>query len=168
MRNLERVHVRAVRADQQPARQSLFEGMFRIASSGLHRLNELCLNIAQSQKLKVAAKAELSPRILHQAAITMAGNLGVDAIQTLFCSHQCRDANHRLITEHPYLDLRPILERRRHRRHPLFEKIEAIDWVARVFDCVFQFEFHRPQTEARNDIPVEGIQKSVLKDSRAQ
>src|ERR1035437_2644594 len=89
MRNLERVDVRAVRTDEQPVGESLFEVVFRIASSGLHCLNELCLNIAQSQKLKVAAKAELSSRVLHEAAIAMAGNLGVDAIQTLFCSHEC-------------------------------------------------------------------------------
>jgi hypothetical protein len=48
----------------------------------------LCLNIAQSQRLKVAAKAKLSSRVFHAARIAMAGNLGVDAIQTLFCSHQ--------------------------------------------------------------------------------
>src|ERR1017187_3920511 len=88
MRNLERVDVRAVRTEEQPAGEPLFEAVFRIASGGLHGLNELCLNIAQSQKLKVAAKAKLSSRVLHVAAIAMAGNLGVDAIQALFCSHE--------------------------------------------------------------------------------
>jgi hypothetical protein len=88
MRNLERVGVRAVRAEEQPAGEPLFEVVFRIASSGLHCLNELCLNIAQSQRLKGAAKAELFSRVLHVAGIAMARDLGVDAIQTLFCSHQ--------------------------------------------------------------------------------
>src|ERR1035437_5346683 len=89
MRNLERVDVRAVRTDEQPAGESLFDAVFSIASSGLHCLNELCLNIAQSQRLKVAATAELSSRVLHVAGIAMAGNLCVDAIQTRFCSHEC-------------------------------------------------------------------------------
>src|ERR1035438_6576477 len=88
MRHLERVAVRAVRTDQQPAGESLFKVVFRVVSSGLHCLNELGLNIAQSQKLKVAAKAKLSSRILQAAGIAMAGNLGVNAIQTLLCSHQ--------------------------------------------------------------------------------
>src|ERR1039457_1520713 len=88
MRNLERVDVRAVRTEEQPAGEPLFEGVFRVASGGLHGLNELCLNIAQSQKLKVAAKAKLSSRVLHVAAIAMTCNLGVNAIQTLSCSHQ--------------------------------------------------------------------------------
>ena len=65
MRNLERVDVCAVRTDEQPAGESLFEVVFRIASGRLHCLNQLCLNIAQSQKLKVATKAELSSRVLH-------------------------------------------------------------------------------------------------------
>src|ERR1019366_7736143 len=88
VRNLERVDVCAVRTNEEPAGESLFKTVFRIASSGLHRLNELRLNIAQSQKLKVAAKAELSFRILDVAGIAMSGNLRVDAIQTLFCSHE--------------------------------------------------------------------------------
>jgi len=88
MRNLERVGVCAVCTDKQPAGKSLFKVVFCIASSRLHCLNELCLDIAQSQKLKVAAKAELSSRVLHLAAITVAGNLGVDAIQTHLCSHE--------------------------------------------------------------------------------
>src|ERR1022692_2088518 len=88
MRNLERVDVRAVRTEEQPAGEPLFEGVFRVASGGLRCLNELCLNIAQSQRLKVAAKAKLSSRVLHVAAIAIAGNLGVDTIQTLFRSHQ--------------------------------------------------------------------------------
>jgi hypothetical protein len=88
VRDLESVDVRAVRTDEQPARKSLFEVVFRIASSGLQCLNQLCLNITQSQKLKAAAKAELSSRILDVTRVAMAGNLGVDAIQTLFRSHQ--------------------------------------------------------------------------------
>src|ERR1017187_4118056 len=46
MRNLEGVGMGAVRTNEQPAGESLFEVVFRIASSGLHCLNELCLNIA--------------------------------------------------------------------------------------------------------------------------
>jgi len=168
MRNLERVDMRTVRADEEPAGESLFEVVFRIASSGLHCLNELCLNIAECKKLKDAAKAELSSRILHVAAIAMAGNLGVDAIQALLRSHQSRDPYDRLITEHPDLDLRPIHERCRHRRHSLFEKIEVIDRVARVFDFMFQFEFDRLQSKALNDLRVQCLQKSVLKAARAQ
>ena len=83
MRNPERVDVRAVRTEEQPAGEPLFEVVFRIASSGLRCLNELRLNIAQSKRLKVAAKAKLSSRVLHVAVIAMASNLGVDAIQTL-------------------------------------------------------------------------------------
>src|ERR1039458_6844632 len=146
----------------------MFEVVFRVASSGLHCLNELCLNIAQSQRLKVAAKAELSSRVLHVAAIAMTGNLGVDAIQTLFCSHQSRDADDRLITEHPNFDLRPVLEGCRHRRHPLFEKIEVVDRVAGTFDFVLQLESDRVQMKALNYVPVQGLQESVLKAARAQ
>ena len=72
------------------------------------------------------------------------------------------------ITEHPYLDLRPILECCRHRRHPLFEKLEVIDRAARVFDFVFQLEFDRLQTEALNYLPVQSLQNSVLKTARVQ
>src|ERR1035441_3598831 len=142
--------------------------MFRIASSGLHCLNELCLNIAQSQKLKGAAKAELSSRVLQVAAIAMAGNLGVDAIQTLSRSHQRRDADDRLITEHPNFDLRPVLEGCRHRRHPLFKKIEAIDRVAGTFDFVLQLESDRMQMKALNYVRVQSLQKSVLEAARLQ
>ena len=88
MRNHERVDARAVRTDEQPAGESLFEAVFCIASNGLHCLNELGLNIAQSQKMKGAAKEELSSRVLDAAGIAMAGYLGVDAIQTLCCSHK--------------------------------------------------------------------------------
>src|ERR1039458_1166429 len=88
MRNLERVGVGALPTDEQPAGESLFEVVFCIASSGLHCQKELCLNIAQSQRMKVAAKVELSSRVLNAAGVAMAGNLGIDAIQTLFCSHK--------------------------------------------------------------------------------
>jgi hypothetical protein len=93
MRNPERVDVRAVRTEEEPTGESLFEAVFRIASGGLHCLHELCLNISQSQKLKAAAKAKLTSRILDVTGIAMAGNLGVDAIQALFRSHKCRDAD---------------------------------------------------------------------------
>src|SRR5665213_3619561 len=83
----------------------------------------------------------------------MARDLGVDAIQTLFWSHQCGDADDRLIAERPYLDLRSILERCCHRRHPLFEEIETVDQVARIFDFMFQLEFDRLQTKALNEVP---------------
>src|ERR1017187_568290 len=88
MRNLECVGVGALPTDEQPAGESLFEVVFCIASSGLHCQKQLCLNIAQSQRMKVAAKVELSSRVLNAAGVAMAGNLGIDAIQTLFCSHK--------------------------------------------------------------------------------
>src|SRR5450631_471952 len=90
VRNLECVDMCAVRANEKPAGEPLFRAVFRIASGRLHRLNELRLNIAQSQKLKMDAKAELPFRILDVTGLAMSGNLRVDAIQTLFCSHESR------------------------------------------------------------------------------
>ena len=49
--------VRAVRTKQQPAGESLLDLMFGIACSGLHHLNELCLNILQGKLVKGLAKA---------------------------------------------------------------------------------------------------------------
>jgi hypothetical protein len=118
--------------------------------------------------MKVAAKVELSSRVLNAAGVAMAGNLGIDAIQTLSCSHKSRDPDDGLIPEHPYLDLRPVLERRRNGCHPLFEKTKAIDRVTGVFDFMFQLEFDRQQSKALNDVPVQCPQKSVLEAACAQ
>jgi hypothetical protein len=44
----------------------------------------------------------------------------------------------------------------------------VIDRAARVFDFVFQLEFDRLQLKASGYVPVQSLQKSVLKAVRAQ
>ena len=93
----------------------------------------------------------------------MSGNLRVDAIQTPLCPHQRGHANHGLISKHPHLDLRSIDERSGHRGHPRFDKVKMFHGFAGIFNFMFQLEFDRLQTKARDGVPIQSPQKRVLK-----
>jgi hypothetical protein len=112
VRQLELVTARAIGTDQEPSREPLLKVVFRIAAGRLNGLHKLRLNIPQYQGLKFSAVDELFSRVVNGTGEALAGNLCVDAIQTLLGLHQHRYTNDGLVAkqQHRHLDLRSVYE----------------------------------------------------------
>src|ERR1700731_3316302 len=126
----------SVRTKEQPTGEPLLHFVLCVASRRLHCLHELSLNVPERECLKGSAKAEFSLRGHERTGIAMPRDLRIDAIETSVRSHKGRDANDRLVAEHPDLDLRSILEGCGHGCHSLFNEEDVFDQLSRKFDLM--------------------------------
>src|ERR1700729_301910 len=123
-----------ISTDEEPAGKPLFEFVLCVAARRLDRLDKLRLNVPQSHFLKRSAEPKLFSGNIYFARITVTSNLRVHAIKALLRSHQCGDANDRLITKHADFYLRSILKSCSHRGHPLLYEKKMFDGISGKLD----------------------------------
>ena len=96
--------------EEEPTREALVDFVLGVAASRLHGLEELSLNVAESEVLKLPAKAELLLGKGDGSTVSVARDLGVDAVEALARSHEGGDADDGLEAEHANLHLRAVSE----------------------------------------------------------
>jgi hypothetical protein len=158
--------VGAVLADEQPAGEAGFDFVLGIAGGGLHDLDKLGLDIAQSEDLELIAAEELAAGVFEGAGEAAAGNLGVDAIEAAMRAHEGGDADGGFIAEHADFNLGAVLEGDGLRRHALFNEVEMVDRLAGEFDFVAQLEVDFAQSQTldrlRRKRPEESVCESAV------
>src|ERR1700712_464372 len=98
-------------AQKEPPGKPFLDGMFRITSCKLCRLNQLCLDMPERELMKPAAHLKLFRRRLQRATVTLPRNLDINPVQAVSSSHQSCDSNHRVVTIRSCFNLGAVLER---------------------------------------------------------
>lgn len=162
VRQGEFVTVDAIRAEQKPAGQPGMYVVLGVAAGGLHRQQKLRLHIAQGELMEVLAATELALGVLQAAGKAASGDLRVDAIETLPCPHQGRDADDGLVAERADFDLGAIFEGVGNGGHALLDKEEVVYRLTGKLNLVQEFELDPAKLETLNDLGFERFENGVL------